>query len=92
MSVALLVKDPAAKLDYGFDWAAFLGAKTISSTSWNVPSDLINNGSTVNQANTVTTIILSGGTLGKQYVVTNQITMSDGTIDERSITILIQKK
>jgi hypothetical protein len=91
MSVALLTKDPNAMLDYGFDWTAYLNSqKTISNSTWIVPSGLTNNSTAVN--GNVTTIVLSGGVLTKQYLIRNQVTFSDGTIDERSFVLWIQQK
>jgi hypothetical protein len=90
MSLALLTKDPNARLDYGFDWTGFLKGKTITASSWVIPAGLINEGEAL--SSTVATVILSGGVLAKQYEITNRITASDGTIDQRSLSILIQKK
>jgi hypothetical protein len=92
MSLALLTKDPAAQLDYGFDWSVYIGSsgKTISASTWTIPDGLVSHGDS--SSSTATSVILSGGTLAKAYNVVNLVTFSDGTIDQRSMTILIQKK
>ena len=81
-------KDPNAVLDYQVDWTAWLGAgETIITSSWTVQLGIINDSS--NFSGGVTTIWLSGGTLGKEYMVTNRIVTSAGRQEARSFRVVV---
>lgn len=84
------LKDPSARLDYQIDWSAWLGADTIATSEWTVPTGL----TLYSQSNTTTSAIvwLEGGTAGAEYLVTNQITTTGGRIDQRSIKILVGER
>lgn len=87
------VKDPQAQLDFSVDWSDWLtDPETISASSWTIPTGL----TLVAQSYTTTTatVFLSGGTVGRSYVVSNQITTNNATprIDERSFTITVQER
>lgn len=88
MSLPLFIKSPTAKLDYGFDWSAYLGSLTITASLWFVSADV----TVVSDSfsNNKTGILLTGGNMGQRYLVTNRITRSDAEIDERSFTLSIQ--
>ncbi len=88
--VQKFVKDPNAVLDYVINWATWLGADTISSTSWAVPAG-ITKGTTSNTT-TTTTIWLSGGTAGNSYVLVNRIVTAGGRTDDRSLLLIVQEK
>lgn len=86
--MAEYVKAPAAVLNYGRDWSPWLEpGDTVVSSTWtldpaNPDAALIRAGAT--NTTTVTTIIVSGGTLGARYRMTNRITTAHGLTDERS--------
>lgn len=83
-------KDPDAVLDYDRDWSTYLEeGETITSSTWTVPDGLTEEpGGT--HSDTVAKVWISGGTVGKSYVITNEITTSEGRIDDRSIKIKIK--
>lgn len=80
-------KDPVAKLDYGWDWEAWLAGDTIDTSTWTVPTTLVKESES--KTNTTTTVWISGGTLGASYTVTNQIVTAAGRIDQRSFVLKI---
>jgi hypothetical protein len=86
------LKDPDERLDYTEDWDdEYLAVgETISSVTYTVPSG-ITNYSTSNTT-TTTTIWLSGGTHGQEYLVSTRITTSAGRIAERSIKIIVRNR
>lgn len=93
--MALLVKDPDARIDYEFDWAAaYPDGQAVMASGWTVaPAD--SDGIAVAAAAhdlTRTTATLTGGVAGRVYRVTNRVTMSDGQIDERSMTIRVEER
>jgi hypothetical protein len=93
--MALLVKDPDARIDYEFDWAAaYPDGQAVMASGWTVaPVD--GDGIVVAAAAhdlTRTTATLTGGVAGRVYRVTNRVTMSDGQIDERSMTIRVEER
>jgi hypothetical protein len=88
--VDLFYKDPDAKLDYGFDWATWLGSDTISSSSWTVPTGLTKVSDT--NDTTTTTVWLSGGTAGVSYRVVNSIVTAGGREEDRSLWIVMKER
>lgn len=78
-------KDPNATLDYGINWAEWLGADTIATVAWTVPAGLTQTAAT--NTTTSATIWLSGGTVGTRYAVACRITTTAGRIDDRTIRI-----
>lgn len=87
MSEAVELHDPnSASVPYSLDWTDYLDTLTISSSSWAIsPSGPTINGSAT--ASPITTIRVTGGTLGQIYQLTNTVTFSDGSTDDRSITL-----
>lgn len=88
-------KDPDEVLDYSINWADRLDVDTISTSVWmlaaNTPDANLAFG--VNSySNTATVIWLSGGTLGKDYHVTNRITTAAGRTMDQSVKIKIRHK
>lgn len=83
----IFVKDPDSKLDYTVNWAAWLGTDTIASSAWVVPTGLTQ--VSVSSTTTTATIVISGGTAGQTYMITNRITTTQGRIDDRTAIIYI---
>lgn len=79
------LKDPGSTLDYQIDWSVWLGADTISSSSWSVPVGITE----VSASNDTTsaTVWLSGGTVGAVYSVTNTIVTAAARTAERTIEV-----
>ncbi|WP_326779758.1 hypothetical protein OG481_02350 [Streptomyces longwoodensis] len=84
------IKDPAAKLDYSWDWSAWLAdvADSIVSATVAVPAGLAAVGGPV-VGDTIVTQRVEGGTLGSEYTLVCQIVTAGGLIDERSIHLTI---
>lgn len=80
-------KDPAAVLDYAFDWSAkwLQSGETIVSYSVAVDAGITKDSDS--ESSGTVTVWLSGGSVGTSYTVTCQITSSLGRTDERSATI-----
>ena len=87
-------KDPSAVLDYEFDWTGYLQAGETITAHAVTGSDGITVDSYSIEAGVVTAWI-SGGTAGRVYTVTCQITTDLGTspitsrTDERSMEIIV---
>lgn len=81
------VKDPDAIKDYGFDWSAFLGTDTISTSTWIVDVGLAKG--TTGNTTTTTTVWLSGGTTGTTYKAVNRITTAGGRTDDRTLQVYV---
>ncbi|GGW15704.1 hypothetical protein GCM10018980_52150 [Streptomyces capoamus] len=86
-------KDPSARLDYSWDWSAWLAevADTISSATVTVPTGLTAVGSPI-VGDTIVTQRVSGGTVDAVYSVVCQIVTGGGLIDERSIYLTIKER
>ncbi|WP_225825565.1 hypothetical protein [Streptomyces naphthomycinicus] len=87
------IKDPAALLDYSWDWSAWLAevADTISSATVTVPSGLTAVGAPT-VGDTMVTQRVSGGTAGGAYTLVCQIITDGGLIDERSIYLTVTER
>ena len=85
-------KDPdATGKSYTLDWGEWLAGRTISGSTWAVTGDVDDDALViVNDTNdaTLTTVTVSGGTLGRKYVVTNSVVV-DAQTYQRSIELLI---
>lgn len=83
------VKDPDAVLPFAVDWTEWLlPGDTIAASSW---ID-VTTGITVDDdwfTDTIATVVLSGGTLGSTYALTNRVTTADGYTDDRTILIAV---
>lgn len=85
-------KRPAEVLDYGFDWAAELAATdpddVISTSTWIIPAGLTAGAQGV--TGSVTTVWISGGTDGADYVIVNRITTTGGRTHESSAQLFVK--
>ena len=94
-SAHVRVVDPGDVLPFTFEWAPMLaefpGAPDIATSQWADPSGdltLVNQGI----VGTNTTVVVSGGTAGTDYVVTNQITIGEHPFTkEQSFTLLVRE-
>lgn len=89
----VLLKDPAAELDYGFDWAerGWLDTgETITAAVWTIPAGLTLITSQIIGDKTVAW--LGGGTAGTDYIIACRITTSAGRTDERSMTLRVRER
>ena len=90
MATDTFTKDPAAVLDYDFDFATnyLAGGETISSETVTAEAGLTVD--SYSESSGVVTAWLSGGTASQDYTVTCQIVTSASRTDERSITIQVR--
>lgn len=92
MTEGTFTKDPAAVLDYPFNWAGdddhepwLQTGETISSYVVTVDAGITKDSDAEGAG--IVTIWLSGGTAGTAYIVACKITTSEGRMEERSILI-----
>lgn len=100
----LFIKDPAAVLDYKFDWKAatngatgadgdWLGTtETITSRTITADTGITVDSSSLTNSNTSVTVWLSGGTAGTTYKVACKIVTSALRTDERSIYVRVKDR
>jgi hypothetical protein len=85
------VKDPDARLDYAFDWSAWLEeGETIVSQSFTVTLGDVEV-DTDAELDGVVTVWLAGGTVGKAKVTCHIVT-SLGREDDRTMSITIKER
>ncbi len=93
--MTLFLKDPDAVMDYRVDWSLALGdAVTLAASVWHV-EPLEADGVSVAEAGFETNAArarLAGGVPGHVYSVGNRVTLSDGSTDERSLTIRVENR
>jgi hypothetical protein len=84
----LLVKDPAAELLYTFDWTdVCTGSATLVSVAYTVPPGITKVTENLDSMNNQSTIMLTGGTHGVDYVVEAKATLSNGEKPDASIVV-----
>ena len=90
MSLTWPYKDPDEVLDYQIDWSERLASDTIVTSTWMVPSGITKNSDSNNGS--VSTIWLSGGTLGASLELTNRIVTSGGRTMDQTVKLKIRAK
>jgi hypothetical protein len=94
---SFIVKDPQATLDYSIDWSEWIANNdNIDSSEWFI-SEIDDDADPlieVSNFNTslIATIIVSGGTAGNIYTLTNRITTDNELVDERFFRIVVKEK
>ena len=93
--MTIVVKDPGARIDFEFDWStAYPDGQAVTASDWTVapdePGGVIVAGAAYDLVQTTAT--LASGIAGHVYRVTNRATMSDGQIDERSMTVRVEER
>lgn len=92
--MSLHCKDPGARVDHGIDWAAYLAGQSVMASAWEVAP--VEAGGLTVEASAFeaqrTSARLSGGVVGHVYRLTNRVTLSDGQVDERSVTIRVEER
>ncbi len=81
---------PGADLDYGFNWRenGWLETdETITSSIWSVQPDSIALSRHQILQESITSVFVGGGVIGRQYRLTNTIVTSQGRADNRTILL-----
>lgn len=92
--MSFYLKDPQSRVDYAIDWSGYLDGQTIAASSWTV-SPAEEGGIAIEQSGYAldrSAVRLSGGRIGHVYSVGNRVTLSDGSVDERSITLRVEER
>jgi len=91
MSYTEFDKSPDAVLDYTFDWSQWIPLPgTIQSSTWS--SD---DGITIDSnlyTDDKATVFLSGGVIGRKYIVSNTIVTNTGLTETRSFIVHVQRR
>ena len=90
--MSLIAKDPQARIDHVIDWSAYLAGQSVIASVWSVSPV---GGLTVEEAALEpgrTSVRVSGGAVGHVYRLTNRVTLSDGQVDERSVTVRVEER
>ncbi len=88
------LKDPQSRIDYAIDWGGYLDGQTIAASQWSV-TPLETGGIAVEQASfdlNRSAARVAGGIAGRVYSLSNRVTMSDGSVDERSIALRVEDR
>jgi hypothetical protein len=97
MVIKTFSKDPAAKLDYLFDWSAWLpSGDTISTSSWAIDPPVPDGSLAIagspapSNTTTTTTAWLTGGTLGQKYILRNRVVTVGGRTEDKSAAVVVE--
>lgn len=95
----LIIKDPSSIEPQGFDWtdylAEFATTELIVTSTWTVsgPDAVLTTSSpSIVTGSLKTQVLLSAGTVGRKYTVTNQIVTTSSYTDDRSFVVLVQQR
>lgn len=93
--MGIFVKGPAARLDYAVDWSSTTtGGVSIAASDWTVdpvePAGIAVTATIV--AGTRTSATFNGGIAGHVYRIANRITLSDGRIDDRALSVRVEAR
>lgn len=83
----MLVKDPSAVKDYGFDWSAWVSSGDSIQTSVFSAGTLAVTSQSISSHTTI--CFVSSGDAGSVHRLTNCISTTQGRIDERSVELQI---
>lgn len=94
--MTLLMKDPAAVLDYAIDWGAqYLDqGDLLADSSWSVEPEEADGVAVVGSlfSDTISTVQAGGGIPGRLYRLANRVVTQSGRTDERSIMLRVEKR
>jgi hypothetical protein len=82
------LKDPDDTVDYAFNWVAWLGDDTISSSEFLLPDGLTEVSASFDDA--ITQIFVSGGSCAI-YRITNRIVTAGGRTKDKTIRIKVSE-
>lgn len=97
--------DPEAVIQYGWNWSPYCGERTITASTWDVPTGITAGDDDFSNSMTFDDGTTGPGTgiwlgpvdtatvaVGSQLTITNHVTLSDGTEDDRSFVLKITEK
>jgi hypothetical protein len=92
--MSFYLKDPDARVDYSIDWTPFLAGQTIVASDWTVVPDEDGGIAVASSGFEMprTAARLTGGVVGHVYTISNLVTLSDGSIDARSISLRVEER
>lgn len=92
--MSFYLKDPQSRVDYAIDWSGYLDGQVVAASAWSVtpvePGGIALDETSFDLDRTAVT--LAGGMAGHVYSITNQVTLSDGRIDQRSVTLRVEER
>ena len=90
--MSIFLKDPGGVIEHAVDWdAGYLAGRSIGQSTWAVePAGLTLVGARLVGGRAAVT--LSGGTVASVYRVTNRVTLSDGSSDERTLVVRVEER
>jgi hypothetical protein len=92
--MSFYLKDPDALVDHAIDWSSYLGDRTIVASAWSVDPDE-EGGVAIAETSFDTgraAARAEGGIAGHVYRLTNRVTLSDGSEDERSLVLRVEQR
>ena len=93
--MTLLLKDPAALLDYAVDWGAdYTNDDQVALSEWRIEPQEDGGMSVLNAEHelTRTSVTVLGGIAGRVYRLINHATFVSGREDQRSIVVRVEQR
>jgi hypothetical protein len=92
--MSFYLKDPRSRVDYAIDWSGYLDGQVVAASSWTVEPQEPGGVAAQEESFALdrTAATLSGGVAGHVYSISNEVILSDGRIDRRSITLRVEQR
>ena len=93
--MSLYLKDPDGIVSYAIDWgSAYLGDLAIAASAWGVSPDEEGGVQILSTSHDFgrTAASVGGGRAGRVYRLANRVTLSDGSVDERSLVVRVEQR
>ena len=89
-------KSPAAVLPYTLDYTAWISTDTIVTATWTVSTIAGDSSALAIDSDSETTlkasVVLSGGSIGSIYTVSNTIVTAGGKTEKRSFRVVVEDR
>lgn len=92
--MSLFLKDPQARVDHAIDWSPYLAGQALVASQWSVTPAEAGGVAIVASAFEPgrSSARIEGGIAGRVYRLTNRVTLNDGQVDERTLTIRVEER
>ena len=89
MNVGEILKDPDAEIGISVDWTQYIGSDTVvGSPTWSLANGLTAASTTF--SSNISTVRVSGGQEGCDYLATCRATLASGVIEEATILVRVR--
>lgn len=86
------IHSPTDVLSYEFDWSEELGDDTVSASTWTPDDGIVVESDSQTTTTTTVKVSAADAALFSQYQVVNQITSAGGSVERKTLTLIIEEQ